>query len=334
MGNTQGNRVWAGMTTPAMVIRLGKHGCLVSTGILWLAGLSFGQATISLSPTSGPPTTSTLVSGNGFSPNAAVDISFDTAKEASATTDGSGSFSISIPVPGSAKPGEHQVAAKQPSLGSRAQAQFDANTNWSQFHFSPQTGNFNLVQPDNRVNPYENVLGAGNASGLKLEWGFATSNNVDSSPAVANGVVFVGSDDGNLYALNASTGAKLWSFATGSSVYSSPAIADGVVYVGSDDFNVYALNASTGAKLWSFATGFYVDSSPAVANGVVYVGSWDSNVYALNASTGANLWSFVTNGYVESSPAVANGVVYVASSDSNVYAFGLAGAGPVEKPQP
>ena len=63
-------------------------------------------------------------------------------------------------------------------------------------------------------------------------------------------------------------------------VYSSPAVANGVVYVGSDDGNVYALNASTGAKLWSYTTGSYVDSSPAVANGVVYVGSSDGNVYA------------------------------------------------------
>ena len=76
-----------------------------------------------------------------------------------------------------------------------------------------------------------------------------------SSPAVVNGVVYFGSDDGNVYALNASTGAKLWSYATGDGVDSSPAVANGVVYVGSDDGNVYALNASTGAKLWSYATG-------------------------------------------------------------------------------
>jgi outer membrane protein assembly factor BamB len=58
-----------------------------------------------------------------------------------------------------------------------------------------------------------------------------------------------------------------------------------VVYVGSGDRNLYALNASTGAKLWSYATGCNaqrcgVDSSPAVANGVAYVGSDDGNVYA------------------------------------------------------
>ena len=54
---------------------------------------------------------------------------------------------------------------------------------------------------------------------------------------------------------------------------SSPAVANGVVYVGSADHNVYALNAGTGAKLWSYTAGGVSDSSPAVANGVVYVGS-------------------------------------------------------------
>jgi outer membrane protein assembly factor BamB len=146
------------------------------------------------------------------------------------------------------------------------------------------------------------------------------------STRLTNGVVYVASEDGNVYALRASTGAKLWSYATGTSVDSSPAVANGVVYVGSDypANKVYALNASTGALLWSYTTGGGVNSSPAVANGVVYVGSLDNNVYALNASTGAKLWSYTTGGPIYySSPAVVNGVVYVGSSDGNVYAFGL-----------
>jgi len=102
---------------------------------------------------------------------------------------------------------------------------------------------------------------------------------VYSSYATANGAVYIGSDDNNLYALDASTGAKLWSYATGSAVQSSAAVANGVVYVGSNDGNVYALNAGTGAKLWSYATGGGFPS-PAVVNGVVYVGSGDGNVYA------------------------------------------------------
>jgi PGF-CTERM protein len=70
-------------------------------------------------------------------------------------------------------------------------------------------------------------------------------------------------------------------------VASSPAVANGVVYVGSDDNNLYALNATTGAKLWSYTTGGYVDSSPAVVKGVVYVGSDDGNVYAIGSAAAA-----------------------------------------------
>ena len=80
-------------------------------------------------------------------------------------------------------------------------------------------------------------------------------------------------------------------------------MANGVVYVGSADCNVYALNASTGALLWSYTTGGRVFSSPAVANGVVYVIGWDtSNLYALNASTGALLWSYGIGNLVNPRP--------------------------------
>ena len=60
---------------------------------------------------------------------------------------------------------------------------------------------------------------------------------------------------------------------------------DGVVYVGSEDGNVYALNAGSGVQLWNYTTGCPVFSSPAVVDGVVYVGSFDVKVYALNATT-------------------------------------------------
>jgi outer membrane protein assembly factor BamB len=87
--------------------------------------------------------------------------------------------------------------------------------------------------------------------------------------------------------------AKLWNYPTGT-VDSSPAVVNGMVYVGSSDGNLYALDASTGALLWSYTTGGLFRSSPTVAKGVVYVGSWDHNVYALNASTGAKVWSYTT----------------------------------------
>jgi len=95
--------------------------------------------------------------------------------------------------------------------------------------------------------------------------------------------VYAGSQDGNIYALNAGTGALLWNYTTYGPVYGSPVVANGVVYVGSDDSNVYALNASTGALLWLYPTGSsFFTSSPAVANGIVYIGSGDGYVYAFS----------------------------------------------------
>jgi len=104
-----------------------------------------------------------------------------------------------------------------------------------------------------RWNPYETVIGVNNAATLGLKWKnpFGASNgDIESSPAVVNGVVYFGSIDHHVYALNASTGATRWSYTTGAPVYSSPAVTNGVVYIGSGR-DVLALNASTGARLWA-----------------------------------------------------------------------------------
>ena len=139
---------------------------------------------------------------------------------------------------------------------------------WAQFH------KYNM----RRWNHCENILGVDNVGNLVLKWSYATGNSVRSSPAVTNGVVYIGSDDGEVYALNASTGALLWTYTAGAGIFSSPAVASGMVYVGSLDYKVYALNAKTGSKLWSYSTGGGY-SSPVVVNGMVYVGG-GSSVYA------------------------------------------------------
>jgi outer membrane protein assembly factor BamB len=158
-----------------------------------------------------------------------------------------------------------------------------------------------------------------------LKWTRQTGDCVFSSPAIgADGTVYVGSTDGNVYALNPADGSVKWSFATGGSVLSSPAIgADGTVYFGGDDGYVYALNPADGSVKWSHATGGSVLSSPAIgADGTVYIGSNDHNVYALNPSDGSVKWSYATGGAVESSPAIgADGTVYVGSDDAKLYAL-------------
>ena len=155
----------------------------------------------------------------------------------------------------------------------------------------------------------------------KLKWVFSTGAPIHSSPTVADGTVYVGSQDFKLYALDAATGAKRWEYKTGSWVESSPAIVNGVVYFGSNDGRLYALDAHSGEKLWNFKTRYPIKSSPAVADGVVYFGADDYYVYALDAVTGEKLWDFEAEGYVSSSPTVANGIVYVGSGSKFCYAL-------------
>ncbi len=147
----------------------------------------------------------------------------------------------------------------------------------------------------------------------KLKWVFSTGAPIHSSPAVADGTVYIGSQDSKFYALDAATGAKRWEYKTGSWVESSPAIVNGVVYFGSNDGRLYALDANSGEKLWDFKVGAVIKASPAVADGVVYFGAGDWYVYALDAVTGEKLWDFKTEGPVNSSPVVANGIIYIGS---------------------
>jgi outer membrane protein assembly factor BamB len=154
-----------------------------------------------------------------------------------------------------------------------------------------------------------------------VKWVFSTEGPIHSSPAVVDGVVYIGSRDGKLYALDTATGTKLWEYETDSWVDSSPAVANGVVYFGSNDGNLYALDAHSGEKLWEFKAGQGVTSSPAVADGIVYIGARNHKLHAVDTTTGKELWSYDTNGFVTSSPAVADGIVYVGSNDGSFYAL-------------
>lgn len=154
-----------------------------------------------------------------------------------------------------------------------------------------------------------------------VAWVFPTGGPIYSSPAVSNGIVYIGSQDKKLYALDADTGATVWEYETGSWVDSSPAIVNGVVYFGSNDGRLHALDAGNGEKLWDFNTRRPVTSSPAVADDIVYFGSDDYYIYALDAITGTKLWSFKTDYYVKASPIVVNGIVYIGSMDKHCYTF-------------
>lgn len=154
----------------------------------------------------------------------------------------------------------------------------------------------------------------------KLLWTFDTNRGkIRSSPAVADGFVFVASDwygtHEKIYALDEDTGAEIW-VTLGKSTYPRPpAVVNGKVFIGTTGY-VYALNEYTGAEIWCYNIGHYVVSAPAVAYGKVFVGAGTYEhqpgvIVALNENTGEVIWNRTTAGRVDSYPVVADGKVFI-----------------------
>ncbi len=171
---------------------------------------------------------------------------------------------------------------------------------------------------------------------LRFKWSFQTRGKIRSTAAVADGIVCFGSEDGNLYALDAATGALRWKYTTDGDLSSSPAIAGGVVYVLGGDASFLAVDLHSGKLVWRVDAGKQMkfeqfkgdprswdlwQSSPTVAGDRVYFGSGDGFVYALDRNSGKLAWKYQTQAVVRTSPAVADGVVYVGGFDGNLYAL-------------
>ena len=176
-----------------------------------------------------------------------------------------------------------------------------------------------------------------------LLWKFKTDGQVLSSPVIAGDMLYIGSTDNTLYAINSKTGEIKWDYKTNGSINSTPLVANGRVLFLSYDGLFYALNENDGKLLWKFKTGgesvfkvkdyyngsfqpdfwdFYL-SSAVEKNGVVYFGSSDSNIYALDIATGKKIWNYKTAGSIHSSPAIHKNDLVIGSWDSNVYCIDI-----------
>ncbi|MBN1137902.1 MAG: PQQ-binding-like beta-propeller repeat protein [Anaerolineae bacterium] len=152
------------------------------------------------------------------------------------------------------------------------------------------------------------------------KWTFRCEDEVRSSPRVADGVLYIGSYDHNLYALDAERGAFIWKFPTQSGIASTPAIYQTQALVGSDDGHLYAVSCRTGHEIWACAVGGPIRSSPRLEYGHAFVGSDDGHLYAVNAQSGRIVWRFQTAGPIRSSPLISGEMIYVGSDDGFVYA--------------
>jgi outer membrane protein assembly factor BamB len=164
---------------------------------------------------------------------------------------------------------------------------------------------------------------------LRLIWRFQTDRPVVSSPVVADGVVYVGSNDGQLRAIDLPTGQLLWAYRTGdrsnpAAVEAPPLVGDDLVYVGSSDQRMHAVDKQTGQVAWTFATQGQVLGAANIMEWTdgrrrLYFGSYDSHLYCVDASTGKLIWKHKTGSYVNGAPALAAGRIAVGGCDGLIY---------------
>jgi outer membrane protein assembly factor BamB len=190
--------------------------------------------------------------------------------------------------------------------------------------------------------PSATTITVANAPGVKSLWKDSTLGTLNASPAVYNGIIYIGSENGDFYAIKATTGKVKWKKAftisncSSSGIVSSATVATDptshvlTVYFGAPDHYFYALNAGTGATIWKTLIGqntsaYYNWSSPTLANGDLYYGvgtacgnAGDDGEVALNQHTGAVVGQYFTSG----SPTVEGATIYTAAAvapDGSVY---------------
>lgn len=141
-----------------------------------------------------------------------------------------------------------------------------------------------------------------------------------SSPCVVNdSFLYVGNDNGNVYAIRTVNNTTKWTFATGAQVRSSPVQIGGNVLVGSDDRNFYSIDSATGLLRWKVLTGDAIQSSPTVFNQNVYFGGYDAKFYCIDIIDGTVKWTQQTQALIKSSPVYYNGDIYFGGFDKLLY---------------
>lgn len=170
----------------------------------------------------------------------------------------------------------------------------------------------------------DGYLYALNTQDGSLKWKLYIGGNPTGPVIGQNGMIYVGSQNGNVYAVYP-YGITKWTHSIGGWITSQPVIGyGGTLYVGADDWTLYALNPDTGNEEWHYKTNGQIKSSPlAASDGNIYVGSYDGYLYAIDNSTGLEKKSWELGGFISSSPVLYDNNIYIGSNSGYLYKISL-----------
>ena len=157
---------------------------------------------------------------------------------------------------------------------------------------------------------------------VSVRWRANLGSASKSAPAATAQSVFVGTNDGKFFALNAKTGKVKWIYKTGGAVSGGPVICSGHVIFGSEDGNLYCVAGTSGKLVWEFGTGQPIYSSPVCDGKSIYFGAGDGSFFCVDAKSGKLMWKNSDATYnIEIRPFLASGRVYFGAWDTYVYSI-------------
>lgn len=160
---------------------------------------------------------------------------------------------------------------------------------------------------------------------IKPLWTFKCEDEIRGSPICDGGIVYVGSYDHNLYAIEMKSGQFIWKFPTQGGITGRPAIYDSVIYFGSEDHSLYAISAKTGKLLWTYLTDGPVYSSPRLLENHIIVGSDDGFLHAINTLTSRMTWRTDASAPIRSTPCIDADLIYFGTESGELICVDLSG---------
>ena len=164
---------------------------------------------------------------------------------------------------------------------------------------------------------------------LEMLWRFKTDKRIKSSPVIDSNIVYVGSNDKNIYAIDLYTGQKVWSYETDDSIEAPPSCINGTVYAGTLGGFLYAIDADSGKFKWKYETDGSIYGaanwtySPDGKSIWIIVGSYDNFLHCVNSSNGKLQWKYESGYYINGSPAVEDKLTVFGGCDEVIHVISL-----------
>jgi len=159
----------------------------------------------------------------------------------------------------------------------------------------------------------------------KLAWKFECEDDIRGTPLVQDGILYAGSYDHNLYAIDADKGTFVWKYPTDGGIVTRPVLYDGNLFFGSEDRRLHVISQRTGKLSWLYYTDGPVRSSPTIAEGHVFFGSDDEHIHAVNSLSGRRAWKINTSAPIRSSPVVERERIFFGNEAGDFFCLDLTG---------